>query len=61
MVVGPGFSSLSDRDYLLYYFMAHEVFHLVQYSYPFWDQRLCRDYVPGWIMEGMATAVGWMK
>ena len=58
MVVGPGFWELADREYLSYYFMAHEIFHLIQYSYPFWDQQICSEHVPGWIMESMATAVG---
>ena len=60
MVVGPDVADkyYDDKDYMLYYFMAHEIFHLSQYGYPFWDQQLCQQYVPGWIMEGMATAVG---
>ena len=46
------------RDYLLFYFMAHEIFHLSQYGYPFFDQELCKYAIPGWIKESMATAVG---
>jgi len=63
MVVGPDVADpfFEGKEYLVYYFMAHEVFHLIQYGYDFMDQDLCKKGVrsiPGWIMEGMATAVG---
>jgi hypothetical protein len=58
MLVGKGVTEYWGRDYLLYYFMAHEVFHLIQYGYNLWDRQICDQWVPGWILEGMATAVG---
>jgi hypothetical protein len=59
MVVGPDGADpyFNGKDYLIYYFMAHEIFHLSQFGYGFFDQKDCTE-VPGWIMEGMATAVG---
>jgi len=53
-VFKPGFR---ENDYLLFYFMAHEIFHLVQYNYPFFSQENCREALPGWIKEGTAAAV----
>ena len=58
MVIGSEVAEYSDRDYLLYYFMAHEVFHLIQFSYPFWNEEKCDKHIPGWILEGTADAVG---
>lgn len=57
--VGPGLfrPGIGEHDYLVYYFMAHEIFHLVQYNYPFFDQQICDQYMPGWIKEGTAVAV----
>lgn len=59
MVVGPGAIDpyFDGKDYLLYYLMAHEIVHLSQFGYGFFDKPPCTP-VPGWIMEGMATAVG---
>ena len=59
MVVGPDSTNayFDGKDYLLYYFMAHEIFHLTQFGYAFSEQQVCGT-VPGWILEGMATAVG---
>ena len=55
--IGSLFTDFDDRDYLLYYFMAHELFHVLQSEYPFFDPVSCAN-VPGWIYEGTATAVG---
>lgn len=59
MKVGSGLSDsfFAARPYLLYYFMAHEVFHLTQYDYPFYNSVRCQS-VPDWIMESTATAIG---
>lgn len=58
MKVGNGVAYFveNNRDYWVYNSAAHEVFHLVQYEYPFWDPRRGCSSVPGWIMEGTATA-----
>lgn len=60
MVIYNGLEQYLDREYAVYYFMAHEIFHLSQYGYPFYSEREneCGTYVPGWILEGTATAVG---
>jgi hypothetical protein len=55
--IGSQFTEFDDRDYLLYYFMAHEFFHVIQNEQPFFDPVNCAN-VPGWIKEGTATAVG---
>jgi hypothetical protein len=58
MFIGNKISYFLDNnaEHWVYNSAAHEVFHLVQYTYPFWDLSLCGG-VPGWIMEGTATAV----
>ena len=46
----------NGAEHWVYNSAAHEAFHLVQFGYPFWDLNQCGK-VPGWIMEGTATAV----
>lgn len=46
----------ANAEYFNYLFVSHEVFHLVQYEYPFWDSAKCGGNVPGWVMESTATA-----
>jgi len=60
MLVGAAIRDpyFAGKDYLVFYFMAHEVVHLIQYGYPFFDEVLCKTAVPGWILESIATAVG---
>jgi hypothetical protein len=57
MGIGNDFSVYGDRDHLIYYFLAHEVFHVLQNEYPFVDPVGCNN-VPGWVKESTATAVG---
>jgi hypothetical protein len=55
--IGTQFTQFDDRDYLLYYFMSHELFHVIQNEQPFFDAETCAR-IPQWIKEGTATAVG---
>ena len=55
--IGSWFTDFDDRDHLLFYFMAHEFFHVLQNERPFFDPETCAN-IPGWIKEGTATAVG---
>ena len=42
-----------------YQTIAHELFHAVEYSYPFFQCDHAADMLGNWIVEGMARAVGW--
>ena len=70
----PSCTGLSDRIVLLdrgrildgnsittsgYSTIAHELFHAVQYSYPFFECGTGYRWVGNWITEGQASAVGW--
>jgi len=57
MNIGNRFSYFRDNNanYWNYNFVSHEIFHLSQYEYPFWDSGKCGN-VPGWVMESTATA-----
>ena len=52
------------RDYgahhMAYSNLVHELFHLSQYEYPFWDPAKCDKAggIPGWLQESMAQAYG---
>jgi hypothetical protein len=47
-------------DHMSYSHLVHEVFHMIQYEYPFWNPARCKEFggVPGWLMESTAQAVG---
>lgn len=57
MNIGNKFSyfKLKNAEYWTYNSLSHEIFHLSQYEYPFWDPSKCGN-VPGWVMESTATA-----
>jgi len=62
MNVGNKFEYLRDygADNMTYSHLIHELFHLSQYEYPFWDPAKCYKFggVPGWLSESTAQAVG---
>jgi hypothetical protein len=62
MNVGNKFEYLRDygADNMTYSHLIHELFHLSQYEYPFWDPAKCYKFggVPGWLSESTAEAVG---
>jgi hypothetical protein len=62
MNVGNKMGYLRDHgaDHMSYGALVHEVFHLIQYEYPFWNPARCREFggVPGWLSESTAQAVG---
>lgn len=57
--IGTEFPRYDDRDHLLFYFAAHELFHVLMYERKAFLQTCGTDRrIPGWIYEGAATAVG---
>jgi len=62
MSVGGKMGYLRDygADHMSYSHLVHEVFHMIQYEYPFWNPARCKQFggVPGWLMESTAQAVG---
>lgn len=57
--IGSLFTQYDDRDHLLHYFMAHELFHVLMYENRAFEENCkVKRRIPGWIYEGTATAVG---
>jgi len=55
---GNNLGDHTDRDYLVHFILAHEYAHIIQYYYPFRSSTSCKPSVPGWVAEGLATALG---
>ncbi len=57
MNIGTAAREWSSKLHIFYYFLAHEMFHAIQPSYPAFGPNPCK--APGWIKESTADAIGW--
>ena len=55
---GSQLGKFVDRAYLVHFILAHEYAHIIQHYYPFRSSTSCKPSVPGWVAEGLATALG---
>ena len=53
---GAKTQEVSSRPHWVYFFFAHEMFHVTQRTYPAFNTCLEKRY--GWVAESLATAVG---